>query len=97
MKLPNLKQNLHIIFVDELGMEEIGQDMGGLFKEFWTQLSKFAFNPDYGLWKLNENFELYPNPSSHLHSGFGKDTLNMFYFLGRVLGKALYEGLVVDP
>jgi ubiquitin-protein ligase E3 C len=74
---------------------EMGIDAGGLFKEFWTTLSAEAFNPSYGLFKLTEEQTLYPNPDSEIYCG--PEHTRLFYTIGRVLGKAIYEGLVVDP
>ena len=38
---------------------------------------------------------LYPNPSSR--SAHGSISVVMFEFLGRILGKALYEGITIQP
>lgn len=38
---------------------------------------------------------LYPNPSSAL--AHGSDHVTLFEFLGRILGKALYEGITIQP
>jgi len=45
----NLKANLHVFYIDPLGNEEKGLDMGGIFKEFMNDLSKIVFDPNYGL------------------------------------------------
>ncbi|KAF9647283.1 HECT-domain-containing protein [Thelephora ganbajun] len=89
----NLKQPLEIVFVDQFGQEEAGIDGGGVFKEFLTSLAKEVFDSDRGLWLSTEQHELYPNPHSYatdVHS------LAWFRFVGRILGKALYEGILVD-
>lgn len=49
----NWQRKLSIVFVNEMGMEEVGIDAGGLFKELWTQLSAIAFNPEYGFFKVS--------------------------------------------
>lgn len=41
-------------FVNQFGAVEAGIDAGGLFKEFWTQLSGIAFDPSYGLFKVHK-------------------------------------------
>jgi hypothetical protein len=47
-----------------LGTVEDGQDAGGLFKEFLTQLIDIVFYPDYGLFVLTPiEQELFPNPN----------------------------------
>lgn len=38
------------------------------------------------------NERLYPSPTSSLH----ENHLQLFEFVGKMLGKALYEGIVVD-
>jgi ubiquitin-protein ligase E3 C len=82
--------------VNEMGMEEIGIDAGGLFKELWTSLAGVAFNPEYGFFKTTSQGQLYPNPNAAIAmDGLNEDSL--FEFLGKVLGKALAEGVVVQP
>jgi len=49
MKVPDLKQVVGVIFINELGVQEEGRDAGGLFKEFLVNLAKIVFNPHYGL------------------------------------------------
>ena len=39
--------------------------------------------------------DLYPNAQSHLL--FGKYDTEYFNFLGRLLGKAMYEGITLEP
>jgi len=89
-----LKQRIYVTFVDQTGHEESGIDAGGLFKDFWTSLSRIAFDMNYGLWALTEDQLMYPSPESSVLHG---NDLEMFEFLGRVLGKAIYEGIVVQP
>jgi hypothetical protein len=38
---------------------------------------------------------MYPNPSSR--AAHGEDSIVLFEFLGRILGKALYEGITIKP
>lgn len=38
---------------------------------------------------------LYPNPSSY--AAHGPDHITLFEFLGRILGKALFEGITIHP
>ena len=91
----NLKGRIQISFVDEYGVEEAGIDGGGLFKEFMTSLCKRAFDPQYGMFKEAEGGALYPNPSSSVVAGVSH--LEHFSFLGRILGKAVYESILVEP
>jgi len=51
-----------VVFVNNQGILEEGQDAGGLFKEFLTNLIEIVFNPNYGLFVLTTiEKELYPN------------------------------------
>ncbi|SPO21006.1 related to ubiquitin protein ligase e3 [Ustilago trichophora] len=88
-----LKKPLEILFIDKFGQVEAGIDGGGLFKEFLTSLVREAFDTNRGLWKATDAQELYPNPHTYATSG---DQLEWYEFLGRVIGKALYEGILVD-
>jgi ubiquitin-protein ligase E3 C len=83
-----------VTFVSEHGTEEAGIDGGGVFKEFIDVLTKRAFDPQYELFRATPDQLLYPNPLSEIsHS----DHLSHFEFLGRLLGKALYESILVEP
>ena len=92
----DLKGRIAIKFVNELGNIEEGQDAGGLFKEFLTQLIQIVFNPDYGLFIMTPiDQDLFPNPDSK--PLFGHEDINFYRFLGRILGKAVYDSITVDP
>ncbi|GAA5908908.1 hypothetical protein JCM8208_005615 [Rhodotorula glutinis] len=88
-----LKKRVEIVFVDEHGIEESGIDGGGLFKELLTSLSKEVFNTDRGLWLATSQNELYPNPHAYARE---PNQLAWFAFVGRILGKALYQGILVN-
>jgi hypothetical protein len=88
----DLKGVVKVHFVNESGLDESGIDMGGLYKEFLTSLIEKAFNPDYGLFKMTANRQLYPNPNSHVVHNH----LEYFAFLGRILGKAIFDGIQMD-
>ncbi|KAJ4970715.1 hypothetical protein NE237_003814 [Protea cynaroides] len=89
-----LKSCIHVSFVSECGLPEAGLDYGGLSKEFLTDISKTAFDPEYGLFFQTSTSErlLFPNAAARL-KGNG---IQMIEFLGRVVGKALYEGILLD-
>ncbi|KAH8087159.1 HECT-domain-containing protein [Cristinia sonorae] len=89
----DLKGPIAITFIDQFGQEEAGIDGGGVFKEFLTALCKEVFDSDRGLWLATKNNELYPNPHSY---AIEAHSLNWYRFIGRILGKALYEGILVD-
>ena len=85
-----------MVFVNDMGIVEEGMDAGGLFKEFLTDLIDIVFNPNYGLFMptATDN-ELYPNAQSIML--FGNETIHIYRFLGRILGKAVFDGITVDP
>ncbi|KAI9119516.1 hypothetical protein K1719_009392 [Acacia pycnantha] len=89
-----LKSSIHVSFVSECGLPEAGLDYGGLSKEFLTDISKAAFAPEYGLFSQNSTSDrlLIPNSSAR----FLDNGLQMIEFLGRVVGKALHEGILLD-
>ncbi|CAH0592635.1 unnamed protein product [Chrysodeixis includens] len=90
---PDLKLKLRVQLVNQAGAEEAGVDGGGLFREFISELIKSAFDPNRGLFRLTIDNMLYPNPAVHLLY----DDFHMhYYFVGRMLGKALYESLLVE-
>lgn len=90
---PALKAPIEISFIDQYGMPEAGIDGGGVFKEFLTSLSKEAFDVNYGLFLSTPEQLLYPNPHAYSREAV---QLQYYEFLGRILGKALYEGILVD-
>ncbi|KAI0366687.1 HECT-domain-containing protein [Pilatotrama ljubarskyi] len=89
----NLKAPIAITFVDQFGNEEAGIDGGGVFKEFLTNLCKEVFDTDRGLWLANKKNELYPAPHSYATE---PHSLAWYRFIGRILGKALYDGILID-
>ncbi|KAI9026654.1 hypothetical protein CLU79DRAFT_853565 [Phycomyces nitens] len=91
----NLKKRVAISFVDEFGLQEAGIDGGGVFKEFLTCLGHEAFDTNYGLFLATPDQLLYPNPSA-LHTESLREQLVFYEFLGLIIGKALYEGILLD-
>lgn len=56
-----------------------------------AQVVREGFNPDLGLFLPTADQRLYPNP--HVRAVMsGGSGLRMLEFLGKVLGKAMYEG-----
>ena len=45
---PELRHVMKIQFVSALGLEEIGIDGGGVFREYINELLKTAFDPNRG-------------------------------------------------
>ncbi|KAL9181070.1 hypothetical protein ACHAXT_009875 [Thalassiosira profunda] len=91
----NMRQRIVVCYLSKAGAKETGVDVGGLFKEFWTDLSNLAFDPNYALFKTTQESLMYPNPSSKM--AHGSDSIVLFEFLGRIMGKALYEGITIQP
>ncbi|PCH39963.1 HECT-domain-containing protein [Wolfiporia cocos MD-104 SS10] len=89
----DLHRRVEIEFVDQFGQPEAGIDGGGVFKEFLTSLCKEVFDSDRGLWLANKKNELYPNPHSYATESH---SLEWYRFIGRILGKALYDGILID-
>ncbi|XP_030554111.1 ubiquitin-protein ligase E3C [Drosophila novamexicana] len=90
---PDLRLKFRIQFVSHLGLDEAGIDGGGVFREFLSELIKTAFDPNRGFFMVTTDNKLYPNPNvSDLFSDFEKH----YYFIGRILGKAIYENLLVE-
>ncbi|KAG0051397.1 hypothetical protein BGZ83_003820 [Gryganskiella cystojenkinii] len=88
-----LKGRIAISFIDQYGIPEAGIDGGGVFKEFLTSLVLQAFDTNYGLFMNTSDQLLYPNPHRFAQE---KTQLKHYEFLGRILGKALYEGILID-
>ncbi|KAL2913386.1 ubiquitin-protein ligase (E3) [Polyrhizophydium stewartii] len=90
---PNLKHRVAISFIDEHGLPEAGIDGGGVFKEFLSSCLKQAFDPNYGLFVTTKDQLLYPSPTEH---AVEDAQLALMEFLGRIIGKALYEGVLIE-
>lgn len=73
-------------------MDEAGIDQDGVFKEFLEESIKKVFDPSLNLFRATSNRRLYPSSNSYLQDNH----LQLFEFVGRMLGKAVYEGIVVD-
>ena len=84
----HLKERLQIQFVDVHGIPEAGVDGGGLFKDFMENLVKEGFNPQLGLFLATSDNRLYPNPNASLAM---EQAVPAFEFLGKMVGKAMYE------
>ncbi|AQK84324.1 E3 ubiquitin-protein ligase UPL6 [Zea mays] len=89
----DLKGPIRVSFINEHGEEEVGIDGGGIFKDFMENITRAAFDVQYGLFKETADHLLYPNPGSGLVHELH---LQYFHFLGSLLGKAMYEGILVD-
>ncbi|PFH31145.1 HECT-domain (ubiquitin-transferase) domain-containing protein [Besnoitia besnoiti] len=90
----DLKGFFRIQFITDEGVPEEGIDGGGLFKEFLVLLSRKVFDPNYGLFKSSSDNSLYPNPSARL---VHQNPSMLYTALGKVVGKALYEKILIEP
>ncbi|KAF8095457.1 hypothetical protein N665_0332s0039 [Sinapis alba] len=88
-----LRGSIRVTFVNELGVEEAGIDGGGIFKDFMEKITRAAFDVQYGLFKETADHMLYPNPGSGM---IHEQHLQFFHFLGSLLAKAMFEGILVD-
>jgi ubiquitin-protein ligase E3 C len=88
-----LRDRVAIEFIDEHGIQEAGIDGGGLFKEFLVALLKKAFDTRLGLFQTTREGKMYPATTSYACQ---PEQLELFAFLGRMVGKALYEGVLVE-
>ncbi|EDO08662.1 HECT-domain (ubiquitin-transferase) family protein [Babesia bovis T2Bo] len=89
-----LKQQFRVIFMDETGVREEGVDGGGLFKEFLSHLCSIILDPEYGLFgETSYDQSFLPSPNSAMFHG---DHLSIFKFVGKVIGKAVYEHILIE-
>lgn len=73
---------------------EEGVDAGGVTREWFQVLARGMFNPDWALWQpvASDRTTFHPNPLSWING----EHLLYFKFIGRIIGKALHEGRVLD-
>lgn len=73
---------------------EEGVDAGGVTREWFQVLSRQMFNPDYALFipVASDRTTFHPNKLSKIND----EHLMFFKFIGRIIGKALYEGRALD-
>jgi hypothetical protein len=97
-----LRARMRITFQDKHGINEAGIDGGGVFKEFFELLTQELMNPALGLFcETPDHRYCYPNPLADQTFdasavGYGVRAVDMFRFLGRVIAKAVWEGIVVS-
>ena len=73
---------------------EEGVDAGGVSREWFAAMARQIFNPDYALFNpvASDRTTFHPNPLSMIND----EHLHFFKFIGRIIGKALYENRVLD-
>lgn len=82
-----MKGKLTVVFNGEEAI-----DAGGVSREWYTILAKEMFNPNYCLFTPTADSAFQPNKDS----GINVDHLKYFKFVGRVIGKALYDNQLLD-
>ncbi|KAF0698365.1 Aste57867_11015 [Aphanomyces stellatus] len=83
-----LRRKLHISFTGEEGI-----DAGGVTREWYMILAREIFNPNYALFTSAADSPTFqPNPLSFVN----KDHLSYFEFVGKVIGKAIADGQLLD-
>jgi len=87
-----IKGVIRVRFVNMQGLDEAGIDQDGVFKEFLEETIKKVFDPALNLFCSTSEERLYPSPLSHITDNH----LDLFEFVGKMIGKAVYEGIVVD-
>jgi E3 ubiquitin-protein ligase HUWE1 len=71
----------------------MGIDAGGLTRDFYIELSRAMFVPDYSLFTLTSNgVTFHPNNQSHVNP----EHLNFFKFIGRMIGKAIFDNHLLE-
>lgn len=80
---------LSIRFYDEEGV-----DAGGVTREWFQILARQMFNPNYALFQpcAADRLTYQPNRASNVNP----EHLSFFKFVGRVIGKAIYDGRLLD-
>ncbi|PNS16909.1 hypothetical protein CAC42_4873 [Sphaceloma murrayae] len=80
---------LNIRFANEEGV-----DAGGVTREWFAAMSRQMFNPNYALFNpvAADRTTFHPNELSAIN----EQHLTFFKFIGRIIGKALYENRVLD-
>lgn len=74
---------------------EVAVDAGGLKREWFQLVTEQLFDPEYGLWlpSASNQMAMRINPASKISCP--DNHLIYFRFLGRVIGKALFDGQIV--
>lgn len=69
---------------------EPGIDMGGVMKEYFSLIMKELFNPQYGMFKFNEDVQLY-----WFNGQTFEPNIN-FELVGTLMGLAIYNNMFLD-
>eukprot|EP00180_Rhodochaete_pulchella_P000900 Plantae.Rhodophyta-Rhodochaete_pulchella.ctg1728.p1 GENE.Plantae.Rhodophyta-Rhodochaete_pulchella.ctg1728~~Plantae.Rhodophyta-Rhodochaete_pulchella.ctg1728.p1 ORF type:complete len:710 (+),score=126.38 Plantae.Rhodophyta-Rhodochaete_pulchella.ctg1728:127-2130(+) len=84
-----MKGRLHVQFAGEEGI-----DAGGVTREWYTILARKIFDANYALFTRSaaKSATYQPNFLSYVN----EDHLGFFKFVGRIIGKAIYDGQLLD-
>ncbi|KAK4518814.1 ribosomal RNA biogenesis protein rrp5 [Mucor velutinosus] len=74
--------------------DEEGVDAGGVTREWFSVLARQMFDPNYALFITSAADKLTYQPNRD--SAVNPDHLSFFKFVGRVIGKAIYDGRLLD-
>ncbi|OCH84897.1 hypothetical protein OBBRIDRAFT_891524 [Obba rivulosa] len=74
--------------------EEEGVDAGGVTREWFQILARQMFDPNYALFQpcAADRLTYQPNKASWVNP----EHLSFFKFVGRIIGKAIYDGRLLD-
>lgn len=86
----DMRRRLSVTFHGEEGI-----DAGGVTREWYSSVSKAMFNEGYMLFinPTDDKVTFQPNPQSGV---FNPHHLDYFKFIGRVIGKAICDGFLLD-
>ena len=89
LRVRDLRKRLMIKFQGEEGL-----DYGGVAREWLYLLSHEMLNPYYGLFQYSREdiYTLEVNPNSSINP----DHISYFYFVGRIVGMAIFHGHYID-
>jgi len=89
MRVRDLRKRLMLKFRGEEGL-----DYGGVAREWLYCLSHEMLNPYYGLFQYSREdiYTLEVNPNSAINP----DHISYFYFVGRIVGMAIFHGHYID-
>jgi E3 ubiquitin-protein ligase HUWE1 len=90
VSLGSWRQRFTVEFHDEEGVDE-----GGLTREWFQLVSQGIFDANYALFQQSQKGTYFPSPRAAV--ALDKEEMTaMFRFVGRIIGKALNEGQLLD-
>ncbi|XP_075245479.1 ubiquitin-protein ligase E3C-like [Convolutriloba macropyga] len=91
----DLRRRIKVTWRNFTGVEEAGIDGGGLTRDFLQELIKAAFDPKLGFFTTTPEGAFYPFPQVTQLMDVSA-VKQHFFFIGRMVGKVLYENLLVE-